>query len=77
MFSGKSFVHASNSTEFTAHTAGITVIIFRKTVITDCFCSYRIKCTFKLCIPVQNAAGICHLVIDITCMRIPLAMSAA
>ena len=45
------------------------MVIFRKTVITDSFGCFRIKCTCKLCIPVKDTAGICHLVIDISCMR--------
>ena len=69
MFSGQCFVHTADSTELTAHTAGITVVIFRKTVITDSFGCFRIKSTVKLCIPVKDTAGICHLVIDISRMR--------
>ena len=35
ILSGEGFVHASDSTEFAAHAAGIAVVIFRQTVIAD------------------------------------------
>ena len=69
MFSCKSFVHASNSTEFTAHTAGITVVVLRKTVVADRFGCLRVEGAGKLCIPVKNTACISHLVIDISGVR--------
>ena len=69
MFSGKSFVHASNSTEFTAHTASIAVVIFRASAVADRFCSFRVKGTCILCIPVQFLAGSSHAVIDVSCSR--------
>ena len=69
MFSGQCFVHTADSTELTAHTAGITVVIFRKTVITDSFGCFRIKSTVKLCIPVKDTAGICFSAMDIGLTR--------
>ena len=45
------------------------MIIFRASAVTDSFGCFRIKCTCKLCIPVKDAAGICHLVIDISRVR--------
>ena len=69
MFSGKCFVHTADSTELTAHTAGITVVIFRKTVITDSFGCFRIKSTVKLCIPVKYFSCVIHLKIPVSGMR--------
>ena len=69
VFSGKCFVHASYGTEFTAHTASIAVVIFRASAVTDRFCSFRVKGTCILCIPVQFLAGSSHAVIDVSCSR--------
>ena len=45
------------------------MVIFWFTTVTDCLCCFRIESAGVLCIPVKNTACICHLVIDITCMR--------
>ena len=44
------------------------MVIFRFTAVTDGFCCLRIESTCILCFPVEDAAGIRHLVIDITRM---------
>ena len=71
MLTGKCLIHAADCTEFTTHTAGITVIIFRQTVITDRFGGFRIERTCKLSIPVEDTACICHLIIDVSGMWDP------
>ena len=66
---GQCFIHASYCTEFSTHTTSIAVVVLRFSAVADCFCSFRIQSAFKLCIPVKNTAGICHLIIDISCSR--------
>ena len=69
MLSCQSLVHATDCTEFATHTAGVAVIIFRKTVIADGFGCFGIQGAGELCIPVKNSAGVCHFVINISGMR--------
>ena len=71
MFTVECLVHAAYSTEFAAHAAGIAVVIFRQTVIADCFGSFRIECTCKLSIPVEDTACICHFIINVSGMWDP------
>ena len=56
----------------TAHTACLAVVILRQTVIPDSLSCLRIKCTCKLCIPVEHTSGICHLIIYISGSRYSL-----
>ncbi len=71
VFAGQSLVHAADSTEFSAHTAGVTVVIFRTAAVTDCLGSFRIQCTGILFFPVQFLTGICHTVILVPGSRDP------
>ena len=45
------------------------MVIFRTSAVADRFCSFRVKGTCILCIPVQFLAGSSHAVIDVSCTR--------
>ena len=68
IFACKCFVHAADSTEFAAHAAGVTVIVFGTARIADRLCGHRIERALKLGIPVKDAACVAHSVVDVAGM---------
>ena len=67
IFPVQRFIHASHSTKFPAHGAG--VFVFRCTVIADLFCCFRIDGAFPLLFPVESSSGVTHGIVQVSCMR--------
>ena len=69
MLAGQSLVHTAYGAEFAAHTAGIAMIVLWQSVVTNSACSLWINSTGELRLPVQGAAGVRHLIIDVSGSR--------
>ena len=63
VLAGQGLVHTAHSAELAAHRAGI--IVLGRTVVPDSTGSVRINGAGPLGFPVQLAAGVAHLVVNV------------
>ena len=67
MLSIQRLVHTSDRTEFPTHRAAL--LDFRLSLIANALCRLGINGTLPLFLPIECSSCICHLIVQISCMR--------